>query len=155
MLMMKILRLFVLAICHEIILEGEEGQDAVYCEGQCQSWIHRKCSGLTSQVFEQICESEDKYLCPFCALSVQNCELVELRKLVKSLSEKVEKLSGNPPTNTTMMKNTANTAESPTNINPSSPPADITATLTSLMNEEREKDKRKLNVIVHNLPECA
>ena len=34
-------------ICQEVILEGEEGQDAAFCEGQCQSWIHRKCSGLT------------------------------------------------------------------------------------------------------------
>ena len=31
---------------------------------------------------------------------------------------------------------------------------DIAATVTSLINEEREKEKRKLNVIVHNLPEC-
>ena len=31
---------------------------------------------------------------------------------------------------------------------------DIAATVTSLINEERQKEKRKLNVIVHNLPEC-
>jgi len=30
----------------------------------------------------------------------------------------------------------------------------ITATVTYLLNEEKEREKRKLNVIIHNLPEC-
>lgn len=142
-------------ICQDIILEGEEGQDAVFCEGQCQSWIHRKCSGLTSQIFEKICESDDKYMCPYCVLSIQNCELKELRNIVKSLSEKLDKLTGNPPP-----ANASNTVQPPsilesnTDIVMNDTPNEITATVTSLINEEREKEKRKLNVIVHNLPEC-
>ena len=31
--------------------------------------------------------------------------------------------------------------------------ADIAATATSVINEKREKDKRRLNIIVHNLDE--
>ena len=84
-------------IFQEVILEGEEGQDAVFREGQCQSWIHRKCSGLTSQAFKKICESDDKYMYPYCLLSIQNCELKELKNIVKSLSEKLDQLTGSPP----------------------------------------------------------
>ena len=147
------------AICHEIILEGEEGQDAVFCEGKCEAWIHRKCSGLTSEAFERICESEDKYLCPFCMLFMQNCELTELRKLIKSLGDKIEKLLVNPPASDNVSKVndsvcTPLLAKSSTSSHSNHPPADITATVTQLMNEEKEKEKRKLNVIIHNLPEC-
>ena len=144
-------------ICQEVILEGEEGQDAVFCEGQCQSWIHRKCSGLTSQAFEKICESDDKYMCPYCLLSMQNCELKELRNIVKSLSEKLDQLTGSPPPANASKKDTVQTVSTPesnTDIVMNDTSNDIAATVTSLINEEREKEKRKLNVIVHNLPEC-
>jgi len=38
-------------------------------------------------------------------------------------------------------------ADKPCNV------ADIAATVTSVIKEEREKDKQKLNIIVHNLNE--
>ena len=90
-------------------------------------------------------------------LSMQNRELIELKNLIKLLSEKVEKLSTNPPSNNAMMNETSLTpsvTESPNSVHINNPPADITATVTFLMNEEKEKEKRKLNIIVHNLPEC-
>ena len=37
-------------ICEDPILEPTdhfEGQDAVFCEGICNSWLHRKCVGLS------------------------------------------------------------------------------------------------------------
>jgi len=145
------------AICQEVILERENGQDAVYCEGQCQSWIHRKCSGLTGQAFEQICESNDKHLCPFCMLSVQNCELMKLRNMIELLSKKVEQLSGSPSSSSNSVDNKIQTplaTKSSTDSHMNDASIDITATVTLLMNEEREKEKHKLNVIIHNLPEC-
>ena len=131
------------SICQEIILEGEEGQDDVFCKGQCQSQIHQKCSGLTSQVFEKIFESDDKYMCPYCMLSIQNCELKELRNIVKSLSKKLDKLTGSPPPANASKKDKVQPpliSESKTDIAMNDTPDDITTTVTSLINEEREKE---------------
>ena len=42
-------------VCEEPILEsGEhcEVNEAVFCEGSCQGWLHRKCAGLTHLAFD-------------------------------------------------------------------------------------------------------
>ena len=90
-------------------------------------------------------------------ISVQNCELIELRNMIKLLSKKVEQLSGSPPSSSTSVNDKTQTpliTNSSTDSHMNDAPVDITATVTLLMNEEREKEKCKLNVIIHNLPEC-
>ena len=59
-------------ICEDPILEPTdhfEGQDTVFCEGICNSWLHRKCVGLTHSTFDIVCKSEDPYLCPYCVIA--------------------------------------------------------------------------------------
>ena len=41
-------------VCDCTILEASEsteGQDAVFCEGDCQGWIHRMCAGFSRPAF--------------------------------------------------------------------------------------------------------
>ena len=49
-------------VCDETIKEpdddGNNGQDAVFCEGECQVWLHRTCAGLTAQAFSALCISQ-------------------------------------------------------------------------------------------------
>ena len=36
-------------ICEEVIRDKSRihaGEDAIFCEGSCRAWIHRKCAGL-------------------------------------------------------------------------------------------------------------
>jgi len=68
-------------ICEQPILEaGEhcEGDDAVYCEGSCQGWIHRRCAGLTRPAFEKLGEPDTQYLCMYCMMASQNNEISKL-----------------------------------------------------------------------------
>ena len=34
--------------------ESNEGEDAIFCEGECQIWLHRKCVGLMKNAFTLI-----------------------------------------------------------------------------------------------------
>ena len=42
-------------VCEKLIAEQtrtKKGQDAIYGEGSCQSWMHRACIGLSLKAFE-------------------------------------------------------------------------------------------------------
>ena len=56
---------------NEMIIEGdhnkgEPGDDAMYCEGKCDTWIHRKCAGLSKQQYEALTEEDAPYISPHC-----------------------------------------------------------------------------------------
>ena len=62
-------------LCNEPIIESGEhikGQDAVYCEGQCKTWLHRKCAALPKSMFDQIGESDELWSssCRTCSVCV-------------------------------------------------------------------------------------
>ena len=79
-------------ICEENIIESDKsvsGEDAIFCEGECRVWLHRKCVGLTKKAYTVIGNSEEPYLCPYCSSNYYRKEINELKKLVKSLSEKL------------------------------------------------------------------
>ena len=33
------------------------GEESIFCEGNCQAWLHRKCAGLSSAAFAAISSS--------------------------------------------------------------------------------------------------
>jgi len=79
-------------ICDKIIIEQDEnnvGEDAVFCEGTCQVWVHRTCVGLINKLYNVLSESDDPYLCLHCMLCKQNSELTNLKSLAKALSEEL------------------------------------------------------------------
>ena len=42
-------------VYEKVILEPDDkndGHDEVFCEGDCQGWIHRQCAGLTHPAFD-------------------------------------------------------------------------------------------------------
>lgn len=83
-------------VCEDIILEeseNEEGHEAVYCEGDCQGWIHKKCAGLTHPAFDNLSESIP-YLCQHCTFTKQYKEICTLKENIKTLSNKLAVLEG-------------------------------------------------------------
>jgi len=39
-------------ICLEKIAEPTKGgQDSIYCEGECDAWLNRRCAGLSISIF--------------------------------------------------------------------------------------------------------
>jgi len=83
-------------VCEEPILEPSEncdGDEAVFCEGDCQGWIHRKCAGPTRSAFNRLGESDTQYLCSQCMLANQNSEINKLMNTIRDLNASIVSLA--------------------------------------------------------------
>ena len=75
-------------ICEEPILEAKgrrKGQDAIFCDGTCHSWLHRGCAGLSRAAFEALGATNKNFYCSCCRLAV-------LEKTVADMRNKIDKL---------------------------------------------------------------
>lgn len=89
------------ALCAECIIES---QDALFCEGNCQQWIHRYCAGVSKKHYDGLGDSSPPFLCYACyveaqrklvgnleaAISTLTAEIVELRKAVSERMESTD-----------------------------------------------------------------
>ena len=78
-------------VCEKVISEPDyknDGHDAVFCEGDCQGWIHGQCTGLTRPAFDKLGQSTIPYLCSFCALTKQQNKIYSLKDAIKTLLNK-------------------------------------------------------------------
>ncbi|XP_065904034.1 uncharacterized protein [Dysidea avara] len=113
---------YICPICTDIIIENTkevDGHDAIFCEGTCNSWLHRQCAEQRVKTLE--------------TKNSTNANISYASATASSISSQPIPA---PPSSVT------------------SPPNDhITTTVSSYLNEEKEKSKRRLNLIVHNLKE--
>ena len=139
-------------VCDEPILEPSEnceGDEAVFCEGDCQGWIHRKCAGVTRSAFDKLGESDVQYLCSQCMLASQNREICKLANIIKDLNASII-----PLTETiTLLQSSANitstmqqTASEQTTINTSNNPPEARVQPANLSNMKARPTDRNLNV---------
>ena len=73
-----------------VIQDGDDitdkGEDAAFCEGFCQAWIHRRCLGLSKKLYDNLGKSNDPFLCAYCALRKQSQGIDELKRLISPLT---------------------------------------------------------------------
>ena len=74
-------------------------QDAFFCEGVCQRWLHRWCAGVTSERYVVLSSIEDPFLCPSCtvagqqaAMTAQQADIACLRECVNTFTDEVRAL---------------------------------------------------------------
>lgn len=82
-------------ICSDSIVETTtdvEGQEAILCEGNCSSWYHRWCAGVTALRYEELSDSDKPFHCPTCTAMEQQQTILELHRTVTSLQEEVKKM---------------------------------------------------------------
>ena len=157
-------------ICIEVIEEKSdknEGHDAIFYEGKCESWLHRQCAGLSKPVFIYFRDSDISFHCPHCRLLYYDSQFSDLKSTVTQLQNKVTELKtklsnfkSNDSINSAsaVANDNADTVHSDTTSSSTSSPApskehanQLTAMVTSFISEEKEKAKRRLNLIVHNI----
>jgi len=83
-------------VCDRTILEPSEsidGEDAVFCEGICQGWLHCACAGLSHLAFDNL-NGSIPYLCSHCTFTLQYKEICDLKETVKALTNKIAELEG-------------------------------------------------------------
>lgn len=86
---------FVCPICDESIKDSStrvSGQDSVFCDGVCNTWLHRRCAGLSKMLFVALSHSKDPFYCPHCRLHLLSKELSSLRMDFDALSSKLVEL---------------------------------------------------------------
>jgi len=99
--------------------------DLIFCEGACDSWIHRRCAGLPKIVFESIKLSEKPFFCPFCRIS-------EFERLIKGMQTTITSLENKIATFENKSTLPTYTSSNHTKVNndtqPTGPPATTPAT---------------------------
>ena len=62
--------------------KGIDRDDALFCEGDCQAWVHRMCVGLNKQTYKELSEEDS----PHCNIS-QQTKVIEDLKINTQLNE--------------------------------------------------------------------
>ena len=149
-------------ICIEVIKEKSdknEGHDAIFCEGKCNSWLRRQCAGLSKPVFIYFHDLDISFHCPHRQLLYYDSQFSDLKSTVAKLQNEVTeletKLSNFKSNNLTdsasaVANDNADTVHSDTTSFSTSSPApskehanQLTAMVTSFISEEKEKAKRR------------
>ena len=146
-------------VCEEAILEpGEnsDGDEAVFCEGDCQGWIHRKCAGLTRPAFLKLGESDSQYLCSHCMLVNQNSEINKLMNTIKDLNASIVSLT---ETITLLQSSVNNTNQSDqtagnTSTSPNIPSEASVNTSANITNTKARNTDRNHNIVIYGIQEC-
>ena len=58
----------------------------MFCDGVCNTWLHRGCAGLSKPAFKKIAASNDPFYCPHCSLAQHKNEIDALKAVIEKLS---------------------------------------------------------------------
>lgn len=56
----------------------KDGQGTLQYEGECDCWLHRGCAGVSHQLFRQVAEPDQKFVCPTCTSNQHEQQICEL-----------------------------------------------------------------------------
>ena len=145
----------------EIIETSDDvlGDDAVYCEGDCKGWLHRKCVCMSKLFYDKISKSDDPYYCPNCIVAKQSEEIFQLRSRIKDLSaalarmKALEQKVADLETDLSMIRNRPTSSNNIPSASVPSTPA-INSIIGQQKNTEVSNDC-KFNVVIYGIPECS
>ena len=151
-------RAFVCPICEEIVKEPSDdgkdpGDEALFCEGKCEAWYHRKCVGLSRCAYNSASESDNPFYCLFCLQLFYNNIIADLKDQISTLNLKLNQSPSaavdQPPVNPTPSSNPspAVKAATPSSDTNSAPPSLVVAT--------KHDSARKFNVVLFGVDECS
>jgi len=126
----------------------------MYCEGECDARLHRRCAGLSKSLFNVLEKSSDPFYFPNCQLKKYAREIKELKSIINSLSENLSSLHSKvkpseQPIHESMLTNA--TIKPPPNdpTHHQHPQAKPTSQgLTSSV------DNKKFNTVLYGIKEC-
>lgn len=129
-------------ICEESFKPGHE---SIFCEGDCQKYLHRQCASLTKEQFKKAGESNLPFYCLHCILLRHNSEIDKLKKLVSELTAKIGSLEG-------QSSSASNGHTIPTeSISVGGPSTTINQRPSP---KTGQSDDRKYNLVVYGISEC-
>jgi hypothetical protein len=151
-------------ICSEEVVDAhgrKKGHDSIFCDGDCQEWLHRQCAGLSKAAFTAVSSSKDSFSCPRCLIVRQSREIADLKLKVESLTSKVNQLQSKlDPLVSTLSGFTTTPPYSL--LEPHVDPVDHTASerlpsalLSNLQGASiTNKSDKKFNIVIFGVREC-
>ena len=138
-------------VCCQPITKGKE--DALFCIGDCQQWLHRYCAGVSTQCYRNFTGDSTPFLC-------FACSLVRHKKEIDSLKEAVEVLKGEIATLKSSQSSQALPPPSPAllpGVSPTDPQPGgtiaktVNTTAPAFVSGSHD---RKFNVVIYGVEEC-
>ena len=84
-------------ICCETVedtIDIKKDHDNIFCDGDCQDWLHRQYAGLSKSAFKVAAAKVDSsFHCPRCHLSHQSSEIAELKVKLVSMTKELAHLN--------------------------------------------------------------
>ena len=144
-------------ICDEAIIEPKgkkKGDDSIFCSGDCDGWVHRRCAGPKKAKFIAYTNTDEsvKFFCPTCRIDRLEAAMIALKEELDSTRTEIELLKANPHAN---IQNKS-FAQAASGSNPS-----IITTCRSDSQERKQPSKinhvatstRKSNLVIFGLKE--
>ena len=72
------------------IVDGRD--EALFCEGKCQAWLHRCCASVSSEQHKLLAASTEPFLCPTCGQERNQAQIAELKNTVEALKLELSQL---------------------------------------------------------------
>lgn len=141
-------------VCEERIVDESakrKGQDAVFCDHTCKTWLHRRCAGLSRDSFDAVSRSNSPFYCPQCRMNTQGEELLLLRESIHHLTAAVLELKSTVA-RLEASENVSVPQFSPAMVTQSSPPSVLAPPHSS---RSVPKSDSKYNLIFFGISECA
>ena len=66
------------AVCLEEIVDGKH--EAIFCEGRCNMWYHRRCASVSQKLLQELTASEEPFLCLMCSRAAFKEEVSQLNR---------------------------------------------------------------------------
>ena len=167
-------RLVTCPVCLDPILEPTDktnGQQAIFCESICNSWLHRQCAGLSEVLFNKYAKSEGPFYCPHCRLIAQDSQLQELKTIVDGLAKEVISLKAtvaadadhpNLPSKQCRQQDTQQQCQQQVtrqiltqDIQTPATVSAINGSTTMKKIDTHDEGDRKFNVVIHGIKECS
>ena len=117
----------------------QENPDKTGREGECATWIHRQCAGVSSAMFKMLGESDIPFKCVYCTLQTQNREIQQLKDTVRTLTDELTLIKQSQP------QQLSNEPAAATSLEPSGDSENPNITRPIVMKSNNTDDKSKPN----------
>lgn len=77
-------------LCCKAIIEDRD--EALFCEGSCNKWMHRYCAGVCLHHYEALQGYREPFFCSLCTQSKQSETIEEMWATIAALKEEVKEL---------------------------------------------------------------
>ena len=148
---------FICPICQDIIIDAtnkKDGHDSIFCDGHCQTWLHRTCASLSKPAFDLACKSNNPFFCPNCRLDVQDKEILSLKSTINNLATELASLKKSSTNSISYSQAVSNNLPAvQSSVHPVDKPEKLHRNPVSPTPTVIARD-RKQNVVIYGIPEC-